>query len=263
MITTVHLAAWSDEHGNRIEYGGAPRTDVVVTFRGSNNRLVVNAKAKIAPGQWNFSFEGSNGVIKVGAGRGLLRPSIRVGQDSEAVLGRNVTSTSKVIITAAEGAKVRIGDDVMLASGVEVRADDAHPIFDIRSGKRVNASRNIVIGSHVWLAGGVVVLGGVKIGEGTVVGVRSVVTKSLPNNVIAAGAPAAVIRRDIAWERDHLTLSEPAYKPDASSVVKTGFWRLTGDSGAFGHRIAAGPAQPKRLALATRAKRRLKRLLLR
>jgi len=56
-------------------------------------------------------------------------------------------------------------------------------------GKRVNVSR----GSHVWLARGVAVLGGVSIGEGTAVGVGSVVTPSLPNNVVAAGAPARVV----------------------------------------------------------------------
>ena len=44
-MTLTHLAAWSDDRGNVIEYDGPPRQDVAVRFRGSNNRLVVHANA--------------------------------------------------------------------------------------------------------------------------------------------------------------------------------------------------------------------------
>lgn len=53
---------------------------------------------------------------------------------------------------------------------------------------------NIEIGDDVWLGYGVVVLDGVKIGSGAVVGANSVVTKDLPENAIAVGSPAKVIR---------------------------------------------------------------------
>ena len=52
----------------------------------------------------------------------------------------------------------------------------------------------VVIGEDCWLGAGVIVLPGVRIGDGTVVGAGSVVTKSLPGNVVAAGVPARVIR---------------------------------------------------------------------
>ena len=244
-MTLTHLAAWSDDRGNVIEYDGPPRQDVAVRFRGSNNRLVVHANAKIAPGAWNFTFDNDNGLITLGAGsaRRPLRPSVRVGQDSSVIIGRGVSSTGKVLITAAEGASVRIGRGALIASQVEIRADDAHAIFDIHTGARVNRSRDIVIGPHVWLAGQVVVLAGVRIGEGSVVGVGSIVTRSLPNNVVAVGAPATPVRRDIAWEPDHLTLREPYYKPDASTVTKSEFWRRTGDPAAFGHEFDDAPAR--------------------
>ena len=56
-------------------------------------------------------------------------------------------------------------------------------------GKPVN------IGNNVWLGGNVVVLPGVTIGDNVVVGAGSVVTKDIPNNVLAAGNPAKVIRK--------------------------------------------------------------------
>jgi hypothetical protein len=134
-----------------------------------------------------------------------------------------------VSISACEGTTVRIGDDVMFASDNQVRADDGHPIFDVRSGKRVNTSRSIEIGDHVWLGRGATVLGGSRIGSGSVVGYGSIVTGKVPNNVVAAGSPARIVRRDTAWERPHLSLAPPFYKPDASTVEKTGYWNLTED----------------------------------
>jgi maltose O-acetyltransferase len=51
-----------------------------------------------------------------------------------------------------------------------------------------------VIEGNVWLGGGVIVLPGLTIGENTVVGAGSIVTKDLPPNVVAAGNPARVVR---------------------------------------------------------------------
>ena len=55
-------------------------------------------------------------------------------------------------------------------------------------------AREIVIGDHCWLAGGVTVCGGVHIGEGSVIGAGSVVTRDIPAGVFAAGVPCRVIR---------------------------------------------------------------------
>ena len=52
----------------------------------------------------------------------------------------------------------------------------------------------VVIGEDCWLGAGVIVLPGVTIGNGTIVGAGSVVTKTLPGNVVAAGVPARVVR---------------------------------------------------------------------
>lgn len=154
--------------------------------------------------------------------------NIRVGQDSAVIIGADVTSTGSCVVSAVEGSTVEFGDDVMIASQNQVRADDGHPIFDVRSGKRVNPAKNIRIGNHVWLAGGAVALGGADIGDGSVIGFGSLVNGRLPNNCVAVGTPARVVRRDIAWERPHLSFVAPPYKPDSSSIpVTEEYWRLT------------------------------------
>ena len=227
MTTATPLTAYQDDRGNRIEYDGPPLDSVTVTFTGRDNRMTVAAPAKF--GRLKVDFNCDNGVFECGAHTEgpAFSGGLRLGQDSQILIGENVTCTSGVTVSATEGTTVRIGDDVMFASSNQVRADDGHPIFDVRTGDRVNVSRDITIGHHVWLAGGAVVLGGVSIGDGTVIGYGSVVTRDVPNNCIAVGSPAAVVRRDTAWERPHLSLTRPYYKPNADTVKKSPWWALT------------------------------------
>ena len=53
---------------------------------------------------------------------------------------------------------------------------------------------NVKIGIDVWIGKDVIILGGVTIGNGSVIAARSVVTKSIPENVLAGGIPAKVIK---------------------------------------------------------------------
>jgi acetyltransferase-like isoleucine patch superfamily enzyme len=223
------LAAHSDDRGNRIEFAGVVEKGVSVTFRGSNNVAVIAETVRL--GSVNIVFDADNGRLEIGESTGVpaLVADIRVGQDSAVLIGRRVSSTSKMIVSAAEGTTVTIGDDVMFATGNQVRADDGHPIFDVRTGRRVNRSQDITIGPHVWVGYNAAILAGSTIGEGSVVALGAVVRGRFPNNCVIGGIPARMLRRDIAWERPHTSLTPPYYKPDASTVTKSRYWRLTAD----------------------------------
>lgn len=257
----VHrLGPYTDERGNSIEYNGTDEPGCKVKFTGSNNSLVVADGANIADSV--ITFDCDNGEVRIGANRAdsALRVNIRVGQDGRVLIGRNASATTACAISAAEGATVTIGEDVMFASDNALRADDGHPIFDVRGGKRVNPARPITVGNHVWLGKGAVVLGGATVGDGSVIGYGSVVTKSIPNNCVAAGIPARIVRRHIAWERPHLTLAKPYYKPDGSTVVKSRYWHLTDDSSVGGKlRTRLRPAVVRR-GLKRRARKLKSRL---
>jgi acetyltransferase-like isoleucine patch superfamily enzyme len=221
------LSAYSDSRGNRIEYSGPKRGNVKITFRGSNNVVRVHERARL--GRLVVSMDCDNGVFEIGENHGApaFVANVRIGQDSSVLIGENTSTTANCVISATEGTTVRVGRDVMIASHVQIRADDAHPIFDVRTGMRVNVSKSIDIGDHVWLALGVTVLGGTTVGRGSVIGTGSIVTSRIPNNCIAVGTPARVVRGDVAWERPHLSLKEPFYKPDASTVERSPYWELT------------------------------------
>lgn len=219
------LASYSDDDGNEIVFDGEIDKGIDICFRGKNNKLHIASGCNIS--EIIINFDCDDGECHIGRTNGKF--NIRVGQDSKVFIGNGVTTTARCVISAVEGSVVRVGDDCMLSVGVVIRSDDSHPIFDVVSGKRLNASKNVTVGKHVWLGQEVAVLGGANLRDGCVVGFRSVVKGKFPNNCSLAGIPAKVIRKNIAWERPHLSLNEPFYKPDQSTVKKTPYWHQTKD----------------------------------
>lgn len=89
-------------------------------------------------------------------------------------------------------APVVIGDEVMIGPNVSL-ITSGHPLEPSRRRAGVLA-RPIAIGKGAWIAAGVTVIGGVTVGEHSVVAAGSVVTKDIPANCLAGGNPARVIR---------------------------------------------------------------------
>jgi maltose O-acetyltransferase len=96
-------------------------------------------------------------------------------------------------LAALDVAKITIGEDVQIGPNVQLLTP-THPIEPEPRRAKLEAAKPISIGNNVWLGGGVIVCPGVSIGENTVVGAGSVVTRDLPPNVVAVGNPARVIR---------------------------------------------------------------------
>lgn len=93
------------------------------------------------------------------------------------------------------GGGIRIGSNVTLGAYVHVLAED-HAFADLH--RPINQQgvtrRGIVINDDCWIGNAVVILDGVEVGHGTVIGAASVVTKDLPENCVAMGNPARVVR---------------------------------------------------------------------
>jgi acetyltransferase-like isoleucine patch superfamily enzyme len=89
--------------------------------------------------------------------------------------------------------RITLGDNALLGPEVFITASN----YGVAAGTPVmyqdKVEADVVIGADVWLGVRVTVLPGVVIGDGAVVGAGSVVTKSLPANCIAVGAPAKVV----------------------------------------------------------------------
>ena len=96
-------------------------------------------------------------------------------------------------LTLVDDTHIYIGDHTMLGPNV-VLATGGHPILPQLRERAMQFNLPIRIGRNCWLGAGVIVLPGVTIGDDTVIGAGSVVTKDIPAGVVAVGNPCRVLR---------------------------------------------------------------------
>lgn len=160
---------------------------------GSNVRM--EATIRIFPEVSNATLEIGDGCVIGGVIR-LVRGDggvIRIGP---------ATTFNQVGLSMHERSEISIGRDCMFSTDIHMDPSDMHPIFDRASGERLNPPQDIQIGDHVWLGTRVLVLKGARIGSGTIVGAGSIVSGTLPPDVLAVGSPAKVVRENVVWTRD-------------------------------------------------------------
>lgn len=96
-------------------------------------------------------------------------------------------------LTILDVGKVTIGEHVFIGPNVSIYTA-GHPIHPQSRDSGYEYGIPITIGDHVWIGGSAVILPGVTIGKNTVIGAGSVVTKDIPENVVAVGNPCGVVR---------------------------------------------------------------------
>jgi acetyltransferase-like isoleucine patch superfamily enzyme len=118
---------------------------------------------------------------------------------------------------------VRIGEQCVIADRA-MFIDFDHGVVEVERPIRSQGiyKRDVVVGSNVWIGYGACILRGVSVGDNSIVGTNSVVTKDVPANAVVAGIPARVIRmreapHRLRWENPvepdpsaHTTLSSPS-----------------------------------------------------
>jgi acetyltransferase-like isoleucine patch superfamily enzyme len=136
----------------------------------------------------DFKAQGRESMVNIEVDRGGIL-----------IVGNNAFINFGVSIRAYH--EVRIGDNALLAPFVSVIDDNLH---ETEPGA-ISYKGPVIVGNNVWLARNVAVMPGVSIGDGSVVGANSVVTKDIPPNSFAAGMPARVLRKleiPDGWSRD-------------------------------------------------------------
>ncbi len=135
------------------------------------------------------------------SGPGLILDVLN--DEAKLVIGNNVKLNHRCHIGVMKS--VKIGDDVLFASNVFI-SDHTHGNYsgDMQSNplqppnERAIICGNVEIGDKVWIGENVAVLLGVSIGESSIIGANSVVTKDIPSFSIAVGSPARVIK---TWDQ--------------------------------------------------------------
>ena len=114
--------------------------------------------------------------------------------------GKNVYANFN--LTVVDDTHIYVGDGTMFGPNVTL-ATAGHPIDPKLRAATYQYNMAIHIGKNCWLGAGVIVLPGITIGDNVVIGAGSVVTKDLPDNVIAVGNPCHVLRPVSEHDREY------------------------------------------------------------
>lgn len=132
----------------------------------------------------------SNIIAKVGT-NAHFEPNFRCEFGRNITIGENFYANFDCIML--DGAEITIGDNVLFGPRAGIYTSN-HAIDPIERAQGACYAKPVTIGDNVWFGANVTVNQGVTIGKNSVIGSGSVITKDIPENVIAAGVPCKVIR---------------------------------------------------------------------
>jgi maltose O-acetyltransferase len=129
-------------------------------------------------------------LLGAGGDTAWIQPPFYCDYGANILLGERVFFNFNCVVL--DVCPVRIGDYTMFGPAVQIYTA-THP-FNAELRRTLELARPIEIGSDVWVGGGAIFCPGVRIGSRSVIGAGSVVTRDIPEGVVAAGNPCRVIR---------------------------------------------------------------------
>ncbi len=202
-----------------------------IEFRGENNILVIEPGVELVHSTITFGTD--NAVVYLSASPQPYRVAINANRDSVTFFGKNNYFNQVFTTITSERKNIIVGNDGLFSFGIVVRTADPHLIYDARTTERINPSRSVLIGDHVWVGQSAMLLKGSQVGSGAIVAGGAIVSnKEVPSNSVFAGNPGKVIKREIFfhsasvhnWTVEHtekfqtMDTKEFIYEEDAHTI---------------------------------------------
>jgi maltose O-acetyltransferase len=113
-------------------------------------------------------------------------------EDAEIVIGSNNIINNNSVIGCTS--RVVIGNDCLIGDSVAIYDADFHNLSPERRRDQQFPTAPIILGNNIWIGSRAMILKGVTVGDHSVIGAMSIVTKSIPPRTLVAGNPARIVR---------------------------------------------------------------------
>lgn len=197
--TRVIKSRISGEKGNTLTFQDSWITDTSITFQGTGNSITGN-DCQLFNSTILLRGSGHRLILEPGVNLYNIRLKI-IGTNNVVHVGLCTRMGGGSIVHGGNGLSITIGSDCFLAEGLDIWSTDTHTIFNkVDEDVCTNIPKSIRIGNHVWIGKDVAILKGVTIGDDAVVGMRSLVTKDIPEGSLNVGSPSRPIKTGINWK---------------------------------------------------------------
>lgn len=195
--------------GNEIIAPCALLKKVNIRIKGSNNKIVIGDFAQL-PGAC-ITIHGSGNTVTVGDWSYLGGTDLFIEDDGGCItIGDHTKFLGKTHLAVIEGTSITIGRDCLFSSDIQLRTGDSHSVLDME-GRRINASRDITVGDHVWVGTRAFLTKGAKVPPHSIVGACALVTKAFDEpHCSLAGVPARVVKQGVDWSIRRIPAGEKA-----------------------------------------------------
>ena len=195
--------------GNRILAPCALLKGVNIRISGTGNTVIVEDFSTL--NNTAIYIHGNNNIITIGPWCTLINAELCIEDDGNRInLGEHTKILGKTHLAAMEGTAIMIGADCLFSSDVHFRTGDSHSILDMQ-GRRINDSRDIVLGDHVWVGTKSTCLKGARVASHSIIGACALVTGVFQDPHCAlAGVPAKVVKTGVDWSARRIPVGETA-----------------------------------------------------
>lgn len=179
-----------------------------IRVKGKNNQIIIGKNSRLI--DCNIFISGDHNKIIIGEWCHLKETEFYIEDNTgNIIIDKKTSICGKTHLACIEGKSINIGEGCLISSDVTVRTGDSHSVLDVYTKKRINSSEDVSVGDFVWLGNQVILLKGVKIGDNSIVGSGSVVTKSFEQaNIVVAGNPAKIVKKNINWRSERIETSD-------------------------------------------------------
>ena len=167
------------------------RGNVEISMADISNCLISIGKGNVVNNKLNINFYSVYGKKNIGT---------RISIGDHNIFNGGV----RILAPLESGHCVEIGNNNLFAGGISIRGCNEHTIYDLTTKKKLDVERDTVISNHVWVCENVLLLSGSMVSDDSVIAANTLVNKCFSEtNILIAGNPASVKKRNIGWDRKY------------------------------------------------------------